>query len=282
MRIIGVGLGVLAVLAVTSVASASTLGLVANGDFEEGYQTAGANLGNTPVGWNSYNEGTDAAGSGARFYSGAGYGEGGTGGARMRVVLNKRAGVVMWQEIAVQSGQTYQFTADWYSDLNQSGWWGAFFFSTDTTDRATIEATIGGKTLPSTGFIPYAQDDNAASGAGPHRFGYGTNPDDPTDMFQGSNHEIVAEHAVEWTPAVATWQPISSADAVAMTVIGDSSYQTKVATGNYMVVGFFLLDDPGSAQNLYVDNAKVELVPEPATLVLLAMGGVPLLLRRRR
>lgn len=68
-----------------------------------------------------------------------------------------------------------------------------------------------------------------------------------------------------------TWQSFSFNAVTGPDVSGGVTVQFNAATGAFS----------GSTSQLYVDNLRVTVVPEPASLGLLALGGLTMLRRRR-
>lgn len=63
--------------------------------------------------------------------------------------------------------------------------------------------------------------------------------------------------------------------------VDDVLAEAQTRATNYSFDSVMLGSDLTSGgQNLWIDNLKVEVLPEPATIVLLALGGLPLLRRR--
>ena len=271
MRVVGSGLILLAVLAMVSAASAN---VVVNGDFEAGVYATDS-LANTPQGWHSFGYTGDATKT--RVLKGDALGVSGNC-VRLRLVTAASgSATILYQEIPTTVGETYSFSAQWKVAGNgNQGWIGAFFFDNDGTNvQDQIKALVPG-----------------FSGAYPHRHDPNVTDDPLTDVL-ASDQDIVAERAPDYGMPVLDWESIydaarDSENNQTMTPIGVSgngaAWQSKVAGQTSMIVGFFMLDSwngAGTGEDLYIDNVAVELVPEPAALVLLAVGMLPMLRRRR-
>lgn len=288
MRIIGFALSVPGMLAIASVAGASTLGLVVNGDFEEGYRLD-TGFTNVPVGW-SWTEhdsaGTGQAAGDARIYkSAAGGGVGGGSCPRLRIITGGMGASILYQVIPTTANTTYTFSAQWRADCqatasDNEGWIGALFFDDNGVDSPGTQVL---NAIPE----PY----NTTSASYPFRRDPNNLSSPPTDVLVGPNQEIVAERAFDYGMEHSDWESIydaarDGADNQLMTQIGTAgngaAWQTKTAAGSSMIVAFFMLDSwngSGSGEELWIDNVSV--TPEPAALALLALGMLPILRRRR-
>lgn len=287
MKTIQSAMGLLVVLALTSGAGANQ---VANGDFEGGWYSDPTYGYSVPDGWSWYPYPSSDRG---RIYKGLGMGVDDSSCVRVRLLQNVTGKSVMYQVIDTMPGESYAVSAQWKlanpkPDIGNPiiPWIGAFFFDggipgDDVENRALIDA-----------FVPNPRHNEPLRSQYPYVDGRAT------DLILPPNREIVAEHAYLYGYDIYNqlddWETIYDAAGGAgepsMPGIGESAangggaaWQTKVATGNHMIVGFFILDAPtttGGGSDLYVDNVVV--TPEPVTLVLLALGAMQVVRRHRR
>ncbi|MCC6239814.1 MAG: PEP-CTERM sorting domain-containing protein [Phycisphaerales bacterium] len=108
------------------------------------------------------------------------------------------------------------------------------------------------------------------------------------NMPTGSKFDAVTTYTMnDWHSVVVT-VPASDQDATKYTInLDGTDYTTDVfgygaswATNDLMKVFQFMSPKYNAASTYYIDNVKIESIPEPGTLSLLGAGGL-LLLRRR-
>jgi hypothetical protein len=293
-RIIGLAAGVLAVLALRPAAGQN---LVVNGDFEGAFVSEthlGLNF-KVAEGWQWCAFPINGTSSDGRAYQGLGLGMDGSNCQRLRVIQNRTAESFMWQVINTVPGRTYTVRGYWTLAGAGGGtvgnplfpWIGVFFVNGGTPGN-TQEAFQANHDLVKT-FLPDVSHNN------PYRMQWPYEPPFvPTTPIIPENKEIVAEHAYfypYYQPQLADatqldyWETFYDAaggantptdpvigvntatPGIGMPGIGESAengggaaWQTKVATGNHMIVGFFVLDCPsttGDGTDLYIDNVEV-------------------------
>ncbi len=212
----------------------------------------------------------------------------------------------MWQCIDTVPGGTYTVTGWWKNAPSGSGsvgnplfpWIGAFFVDGGTPGDSQAAWQANHDLIRT--FLPLIGFNN------PFRMQWPYDPPFvPTTLIIPTNKEIVAEHAYfypyyqpqladatqlnDWetlydaagganTPTAPIINVNTATIGIGMPGIGESAengggaaWQTKVAAGDHMIVGFFVLDCPsttGDGTELYIDNVAVtlEVPPNPCDL----------------
>jgi hypothetical protein len=296
MRITGLAVALLAVLALRPAAGQN---LVVNGDFEGGFASE-THLG---LGYKIANGWQWAAfpingGQYGRAYQGLGVGMDGSNCQRLRVLQNTTGESFMWQTINTVPGNTYRVSGYWTLAGAGTGnfgnplfpWIGVFFLDGGTPGdtQAAFQANydLVKSFVPDVGFNdPYRMQWPYAP------------PFVPTTLIIPDNKQIVAEHAyfypyyspqlapnviLNWwesfydaaggadTPTAPIINVNTATPGIGMPGIGEpaangggAAWQTKVAAGNHMIVGIFVLDAPattGDGTDLYIDNVQVTRV----------------------
>ncbi len=294
VKTFGLAIGLMTAVALKPAVGAN---LVANGDFEGGFHPethipVGYNIANNWF-WCPYPiVGTT---SDARAFAGVGLGMDGSSCQRLRVIQNRTAQSFMWQVVNTVPGTTYEFKAYWKIAPAGGGsvgnplfpWIGAYFIDGGSTGDSQAAYQANHDLIRT--FLPTVGHNN------PYRMQWPYDPPFvPTTLIIPNNKQIVAERAYfyfYYQPQLADatqlndWESIYDAAGGANTptppVInvntatigigmpgigetaengGGAAWQTKVAAGNTMLVGFFVLDCPsttGDGTDLYIDNVSV-------------------------
>jgi MYXO-CTERM domain-containing protein len=246
-----VAFGLLACLAVASTASA--VELITNGTFDSdtsswNFISAGQNDTN-PV-WHTF---TSVAG--------------GVSGNAGRIYINKNKAIdtFAYQVVTVPFSGTAVLTGSWKLDgAGGSPWAGAFLFASDGTDPVTQLNTLINPILRGQQPNPQPRsntDGKIVAAADDHSNSAGFTL---WDTFANYADNVHALHPADFAFG--------------------SERQTKAFTaGQTVIVGMYFLDAPTGANSeyAYFDNISLALTPEPAAIVLLGLGAIPLLRRRR-
>lgn len=181
-----------------------------------------------------------------------------------------------------------------YGDPNQPNWF-AFFGAGSTGTESTSDPGYAGTIMPSDGVhhLSIRNDGTPGGFSGVFQRVIGTGGKDYTFSFDAKSNSgvpfaIGAEFRLEF---------LDGSDGVIgatpNTTIGGSltgAYQTFSLTATAPVgtvkvapvIAVETFSASGAAGDLFVDNASLTAVPEPASVALMALGGLAMIGRRRR
>lgn len=308
MNAIRLGMGLVVTLTLRAAVGQN---LVVNGDFEGGFaQETHLGLGyKVANGWSWCPFPINATQPG-RAFEGAGLGMNGSDCQRLRILQSTTGESFVWQTINTVPGKSYTFKAYWKIGPGGCGgnccscqslfpWIGAFFVDGGNGEYFHDHDVVKN-------FIPDTAFNN------PYRMQWPYDPPFiPTTLIIPLHKEIVAERAYFYfyysaqlatDPQLDYWESIYDAaggantptppvinvntaiPGIGMPGIGENAsngggaaWQTKVAQGTQMIVGFFILDapaSPGDGSELWIDNVSVTEAQPPCPIDLDGDGDV--------